>query len=43
MNAESDTPGRDRGKYLFVLRNMAGDWRLEYTSWSSDLPRPAAN
>jgi ketosteroid isomerase-like protein len=34
---------RDRGKYLFVLRNMAGNWRIEYTSWSSDLPRPAAN
>jgi ketosteroid isomerase-like protein len=34
---------RDRGKYLFVLRNMAGTWRLEYTSWSSDLPKPAAN
>jgi ketosteroid isomerase-like protein len=34
---------RDRGKFLFVLRNMAGNWRLEYTSWSSDLPKPAAN
>lgn len=34
---------RDRGKFLFVLRNMAGNWRMEYTSWSSDLPRPAAN
>jgi ketosteroid isomerase-like protein len=34
---------RDRGKYLFVLRNMAGTWRMEYTSWSSDLPKPAAN
>lgn len=33
---------RDRGKFLFVLRNMAGTWRLEYTSWSSDLPKPAA-
>jgi ketosteroid isomerase-like protein len=33
----------DRGKFLFVLRNMAGNWRLEYSSWSSDLPRPAAN
>src|SRR5215510_13589916 len=28
----------DRGKYLFVFRNMAGNWRIEYTSWSSDLP-----
>lgn len=32
---------RDRGKFLFVLRNMAGNWRLEYTSWSSDLPKLA--
>ncbi len=30
--------GRDRGKYLFILRNLAGNWRFEYTSWSSDLP-----
>jgi uncharacterized protein (TIGR02246 family) len=28
----------DRGKFLFVLRNMAGHWKIEYTSWSSDLP-----
>lgn len=28
----------DRGKYLFVLRNMAGTWRYEYTMWNSDLP-----
>jgi ketosteroid isomerase-like protein len=34
---------RDRGKYLFVLRNMGGNWRMEYTSWSSDLPKPAGN
>ncbi len=32
---------RDRGKFLFVLRNMGGNWRLEYTSWSSDLPKLA--
>jgi len=31
---------RDRGKFLFILRNTAGNWRVEYTSWSSDLPRP---
>jgi ketosteroid isomerase-like protein len=29
---------RDRGKFLFVLRNMGGNWKIEYTSWSSDLP-----
>ena len=34
---------RDRGKYLIVLRNTGGKWRTEYTSWSSDLPKPAAN
>lgn len=34
---------RDRGKYLIVMRNMAGNWRVEYTAWSSDLPRPAGN
>jgi len=28
----------DRGKYLFVFRNMGGNWMIEYTSWSSDLP-----
>jgi ketosteroid isomerase-like protein len=28
----------DRGKYLFVMRNMSGTWRLQYAMWSSDLP-----
>ena len=28
----------DRGKYLFVFRQLAGNWRIEYASWSSDLP-----
>lgn len=28
----------DRGKYVRVLRNMAGTWRVEKTIWSSDLP-----
>ena len=28
----------DRGKFLFIFRNMAGNWKIEYTSWSSDLP-----
>ncbi len=32
---------RDRGKFLFTLRNMGGTWRMEYTSWSSDLPKLA--
>ena len=29
---------RDRGKYLFVLRKIADNWRYEYTMWNSDLP-----
>ena len=37
------TEARDRGKYLIVMRNMAGNWRVEYTAWSSDLPKPAGN
>lgn len=32
--------GHDRGKYLFILRRMAGSWRYEYTVWNSDLPPP---
>jgi ketosteroid isomerase-like protein len=31
---------RDRGKYMRVLRNTAGIWRIEKTIWSSDLPQP---
>ena len=30
--------GRDRGKYLFVLRKMGNGWRYHYTMWNSDLP-----
>jgi ketosteroid isomerase-like protein len=37
-----ETPGqppfRDRGKYLFVLRNLNAKWVLDQTIWSSDLP-----
>jgi ketosteroid isomerase-like protein len=32
---------RDRGKFLFVMRKNGPNWLFEYTSWSSDLPRPA--
>lgn len=31
---------RDRGKYLFVLRNLGGTWRYAYTVWNSDLLPP---
>ncbi len=37
-----DGGGRDRGKYLRVLRLMNGNWRLEKTIWSSDLPVQSA-
>jgi ketosteroid isomerase-like protein len=30
--------GRDRGKYVRILRNTAGYWRTEKTIWSSDFP-----
>ena len=29
--------GRDRGKYLFVVRKMGNGWRYAYTMWNSDL------
>lgn len=34
--------GRDRGKYLFVLRKFNDTWRYEYAMWNSDLPHAAA-
>ena len=34
---------RDRGKYLFIARKMAGQWRYEYMVWNSDLPPPTQN
>ena len=44
MNLEPATgaPGRDRGKYLFVVRKMGAGWRYQYTMWNSDLPPPSA-
>ena len=32
--------GRDRGKYLFVVRKMSNGWKYHYTMWNSDLPPP---
>jgi uncharacterized protein (TIGR02246 family) len=29
--------GRDRGKYLFVIRKMGNGWKFHYTMWNSDL------
>jgi ketosteroid isomerase-like protein len=37
---ETGAPGRDRGKYLFVLRKLQIGWKYEYTMWNSDLPPP---
>lgn len=34
---------RDRGKYMRVLRNQAGNWRTEKVIWSSDLPKAPAS
>jgi uncharacterized protein (TIGR02246 family) len=31
----------DRGKLLWILRNLSGRWLYEYSIWSSDLPPPA--
>jgi hypothetical protein len=35
--------GHDRGKYLFVLRQLGGTWRYEYAMWNSDLPAEPTN
>jgi uncharacterized protein (TIGR02246 family) len=34
-------PARDRGKFLWVLRETNGKWMLEYLIFSSDLPLAA--
>lgn len=38
LKPATGTPGRDRGKYLFVLRKLQIGWKYEYTMWNSDLP-----
>jgi ketosteroid isomerase-like protein len=40
LKPDTGTPGRDRGKYLFVLRKLQIGWKYEYTMWNSDLPPP---
>jgi len=40
MKPAGGAEAHDRGKYLFILRKMAGTWRYEYTVWNSDLPPP---
>ena len=36
-------PEHDRGKFLFVLRSVGGNWRYEYSMWNSDLPSAPAD
>ena len=38
MTLKGKGSDHDRGKFLFVMRNMAGTWRYEYAMWNSDLP-----
>jgi ketosteroid isomerase-like protein len=37
LKPAAGSPGRDRGKYLFVIRKMGNGWRYAYTMWNSDL------
>jgi ketosteroid isomerase-like protein len=37
LKPASGHAGRDRGKYLFVIRKMGNGWKLHYTMWNSDL------
>ncbi len=39
VKTKSGAEQRDRGKFLFLLRNTGGTWRCEYGMWNSDLPR----
>src|SRR5215203_1210205 len=36
LKPATGTAGRDRGKYLFVLRKLQIGWKYEYTMWNSD-------
>jgi ketosteroid isomerase-like protein len=38
LKPEGKPQGHDRGKVLFILRNLAKTWRIEISMWSSDLP-----
>ena len=38
---DGSAEGRDRGKVIWILRKLGGQWRFEYQIMSSDLP-PAA-
>jgi len=38
MKPADGTDTKDRGKILWVTRNLGGQWKLEVHSWSSDFP-----
>ncbi len=43
MAPPGKTPRRDRGKFIFILRDFRGRWMLEYLMFSSDFaPEPVA-
>lgn len=37
LKPEGQPERRDRGKILFILRNLANTWKIEVSTWSSDL------
>ena len=38
LKPEGGTERRDRGKVIWILRKLGGNWRFEYQIMSSDLP-----
>jgi uncharacterized protein (TIGR02246 family) len=38
LKPEGKPQGHDRGKILFIFRNLANTWKIEVSMWSSDLP-----
>jgi ketosteroid isomerase-like protein len=38
LKPEGGTERRDRGKVIWILRKLGGQWRFEYQIMSSDLP-----
>lgn len=40
LKPEDGSDTKDRGKFLWITRNLGGQWKLEVHSWSSDFPPP---
>ncbi|MFB3854074.1 MAG: SgcJ/EcaC family oxidoreductase [Vicinamibacterales bacterium] len=40
MKPADGTDTKDRGKILWVTKNLGGQWKLEIHAWSSDFPPP---